>query len=79
MEQGKLKELSTRIEGVASDNTATTQSVTELKQTVTGLDARVSQNTTTANGAMSKATSVQTAQRHQGRFERKLYDHREVR
>ena len=55
----KLKELSTRIEGVASDNTATTQSVTELKQTVTGLDARVSQNTTTANGAMSKATSVE--------------------
>ena len=55
----KLKELSTRIEGVASDNTATVQSVTELKQTVTGLDARVSQNTTTANGAMSKATSVE--------------------
>lgn len=55
----KLKELSTRIEGVASDNTATTQSITELKQTVTGLDARVSQNTTTANGAMSKATSVE--------------------
>jgi uncharacterized coiled-coil DUF342 family protein len=55
----KLKELSTRIEGVASDNTATTQSVTELKQTVTGLDARVSQNTATANGAMSKATSVE--------------------
>ncbi len=55
----KLKELSTRIEGVASDNTATVQSVTELKQTVTGLDARVSQNTATANGAMSKATSVE--------------------
>lgn len=55
----KLKELSTRIEGVASDNTATVQSVTELKQTVTGLDARVSQNTTTANGAMSKVTSVE--------------------
>lgn len=55
----KLQELSTRIEGVASDNTATVQSVTELKQTVTGLDARVTQNTATANGAMSKATSVE--------------------
>lgn len=55
----KLDELSTRIEGVASDGQATTKSLTSLRQTVTGLSSTVSQNTKTASDAMSKATQVE--------------------
>lgn len=55
----KLDELSTRIEGVASDGQATTKSLTSLRQTVAGLSSTVSQNTKTASDAMSKATQVE--------------------
>lgn len=55
----KLDELSTRIEGVASDGQATTKSLTSLRQTVTGLSSTVSQSTKTASDAMSKATQVE--------------------
>lgn len=55
----KLGELSTRIEGVASDGQATVKSLTDLRQTVTGLSSTVSQNTKTASDAMSKATQVE--------------------
>lgn len=55
----KLDELSTRIEGVASDGQATTKSLTSLRQTVTGLSSTVSRNTKTASDAMSKATQVE--------------------
>lgn len=55
----KLDELSTRIEGVASDGQATTKSLTSLRQTVTGLSSTVSQVEQTASDAMSKATQVE--------------------
>lgn len=58
-QQSKLDEFGQKLEGVVTQNGATVKSVTELKQTVSGLDARVSQNTETAEGAMSKATTVQ--------------------
>ena len=55
----KLDELSTRIEGVASDGQVTVKSLTSLQQTVTGLSSTVSQNTKTASDAMSKASQVE--------------------
>ena len=55
----QLKELSTKVEGAVSANGETVKSVTELKQTVTGLSATVSQNSETATDALSKATSVE--------------------
>ena len=55
----KLDELSTRIEGVASDGQVTVKSLTSLQQTVTGLSSTVTQNTKTASGAMSKASQVE--------------------
>lgn len=55
----KLGELSTRIEGVASDGQATVKSLTDLRQTVTGLSSTVSQNTKTASDAMSKVSQVE--------------------
>ena len=55
----KLGELSTRIEGVASDGQTTVKSLTSLQQTVTGLSSTVSQNTKTASDAMSKASQVE--------------------
>lgn len=55
----KLGELSTRIEGVASDGQTTVKSLTDLRQTVTGLSSTVSQNTKTASDAMSKASQVE--------------------
>lgn len=55
----QLKELSTKVEGAVSANGETVKSVTELKQTVTGLSATVSQNSKTATDALSKATSVE--------------------
>lgn len=55
----KLDELSTRIEGVASDGQTTVKSLTSLQQTVTGLSSTVSQNTKTASDAMSKVSQVE--------------------
>ena len=55
----KLDELSTRIEGVASDGQVTVKSLTDLRQTVTGLSSTVTQNTKTASDAMSKASQVE--------------------
>ena len=55
----KLGELSTRIEGVASDGQTTVKSLTDLRQTVTGLSSTVSQNTKTASDAMSKVSQVE--------------------
>ena len=55
----KLGELSTRIEGVASDGQTTVKSLTSLQQTVTGLSSTVSQNTKTASDAMSKVSQVE--------------------
>lgn len=55
----KLDELSTRIEGVASDGQVTVKSLTSLRQTVTGLSSTVTQNTKTASDAMSKVSQVE--------------------
>ena len=55
----KLGELSTRIEGVASDGQVTVKSLTSLQQTVTVLSSTVSQNTKTASDAMSKVSQVE--------------------
>lgn len=55
----KLDELSTRIEGVASDGQVTVKSLTSLQQTVTGLSSTVTQNTKTTSDAMSKASQVE--------------------
>nr|DAW53209.1 MAG TPA: hypothetical protein [Caudoviricetes sp.] len=55
----KLGELSTRIEGVASDGQTTVKSLTDLRQTVTSLSSTVSQNTKTASDAMSKVSQVE--------------------
>ena len=55
----KLGELSTRIEGVASDGQTTVKSLTSLQQTVTGLSSTVSQNTKTDSDAMSKVSQVE--------------------
>lgn len=58
-QQSKLDEFGQKLEGVVTQNGATMNSVTELRQTVSGLDARVSQNTETAEGAMGKATTLE--------------------
>lgn len=58
-QQSKLDEFGQKLEGVVTQNGATVNSVTELRQTVSGLDARVSQNTETAEGAMGKATTLE--------------------
>lgn len=58
-QQSRLDEFGQKLEGVVTQNGATVNSVTELRQTVSGLDARVAQNTETAEGAMGKATAVQ--------------------
>lgn len=58
-QQSKLDEFGQKLEGVVTQNGATVNSLTELRQTVSGLDARVSQNTETAEGAMSKATTLE--------------------
>lgn len=55
----KLGELSTRIEGVASDGQTTVKSLTDLRQTVTGLSSTVSQNTKTAQSAVDKVSQVE--------------------
>lgn len=58
-QQSRLDEFGQRLEGAVTQNGATVNSVTELRQTVAGLDARVAQTTETAEGAMGKATAVQ--------------------
>lgn len=58
-QQSRLDEFGQKLEGAVTQNGATVNSVTELRQTVSGLDARVAQNTETAEGAMGKATAVQ--------------------
>lgn len=58
-QQSKLDEFGQKLEGVVTQNGATVNSLTELRQTVSGLDARVSQNTETAEGAMGKATTLE--------------------
>lgn len=58
-QQTKLNEFSTKLEGAITKNDTTVKSVTELKQTVTGLSSIVSQTTKTASDALSKATSVE--------------------
>lgn len=58
-QQSRLDEFGQRLEGAVTQNGATVKSVTELTQTVAGLDARVAQTTETAEGAMGKATAVQ--------------------
>lgn len=58
-QQSRLDEFGQRLEGAVTQNGATVNSVTELTQTVAGLDARVAQTTETAEGAMGKATAVQ--------------------
>ncbi len=58
-QQSKLDEFGQKLEGIVTQNGATMNSVTELRQTVSGLDARVSQNTETAEGAMGKATTLE--------------------
>ena len=55
----QLKELSTRVEGAVTQNGQTVESVTELKQTVAGVRATVTQTSKTATDAMSKATTVE--------------------
>lgn len=55
----QLKELSTRVEGAVTQNGQTVESVTELKQTVAGVRATVTQTSKTAADAMGKATSVE--------------------
>lgn len=58
-QQTKLHEFGTKLDGAITKNDTTVKSVTELKQTVTGLSSTVSQTTKTASDAMSKATSVE--------------------
>ena len=55
----QLKELSTKVDGAVTQNGQTVESVTELKQTVAGMRATVTQNSKTATDALSKASSVE--------------------
>ena len=58
-QQTKLDEFGTKLEGAITQNDTTVKSVTELKQTVTGMSSTVSQTTKTASDALSKAASVE--------------------
>lgn len=58
-QRSELDEFGQKLEGAVTQNGATVKSVTELRQTVSGLDARVAQTLETAEGAMGKATAVQ--------------------
>lgn len=58
-QRSELDEFGQKLEGAVTQNGATVKSVTELRQTVSGLDARVAQTVETAEGAMGKATAVQ--------------------
>ncbi|MGE4600540.1 hypothetical protein ACEWFV_05870 [Bifidobacterium hominis] len=58
-QQTKLTEFGQKLEGEITRGDTTVKSVSELKQTVTGLSSTVSQTTKTASDALSKATSVE--------------------
>lgn len=58
-QQTKLTELGQKLEGEITRGDTTVKSVSELKQTVTGLSSTVSQATKTASAALSKATTVE--------------------
>lgn len=55
----QLTEFGQKLEGEITRGDTTVKSVSELKQTVTGLSSTVSQTTKTASAALSKATSVE--------------------
>lgn len=55
----QLTEFGQKLEGEITRGDTTVKSVTELKQTVTGLSSTVSQTTKTASDALSKATTVE--------------------
>ena len=58
----KLKEFDQKLEGVITDNDTTVKSMSELKQTVTGISSKVEQTTQTADAALKKASTIdQTA------------------
>ena len=54
-----LNELSTRVEGAASDADAALEAATEAKQTASGLTTKVTEATTTADEALTRASSAQ--------------------
>lgn len=54
-----LGELSTRVEGAASDADAALEAATEAKQTASGLTTKVTEATTTADEALTRASSAQ--------------------
>lgn len=58
-QQTKLTELGQKLEGEITRGDTTVKSVSELKQTVTGLSSTVSQATKTASAALSKAATVE--------------------
>lgn len=58
-QQAKLTEFGQKLEGEITRGDTTVKSVSELKQTVTGLSSTVSQTTKTASDALSKATTVE--------------------
>lgn len=58
-QQTQLTEFSQKLEGEITRGDTTVKSVSELKQTVTGLSSTVSQTTKTADAALSKATQVE--------------------
>ena len=55
----QLTEFGQKLEGEITRGNTTVKSVSELKQTVTGLSSTVSQTTKTASDALSKATTVE--------------------
>lgn len=55
----QLTEFGQKLEGEITRGDTTVKSVSELKQTVTGLSSTVSQTTKTASDALSKATTVE--------------------
>lgn len=58
-QQTQLKEFDQKLEGAITDNGTTVKSLSELKQTVTGISSTVSQTTETADAALKKATTVE--------------------
>lgn len=58
-QQTQLKEFDQRLTGEITRGDTTVKSMTELKQTVTGISSTVSQTTKTASDALSKASRVE--------------------
>lgn len=58
-QQTQLKELDQRLTGEITRGDTTVKSMTELKQTVTGISSTVSQTAKTASDALSKASRVE--------------------